>query len=288
MRRSIPAPMDLLVAAAVLTASLLHASWHALVKSSGDQVTALAGMNLVSGAVALALIPFAKPLPLTVFALILGSVVLHAGYKLALARLYVYADLGQAYPLARGLTPIIATILAYLFIGETPGPAIALGVAVVCLGLVLLAFERGGRRLAPAALAAAALVGFTVAAYSVLDAYGIRLVNDWFSFTVWLVSIDSSAFVAYALATRGTSALAAWRGNPVRVAASGLFGVLSFGVFMWALGRAPVGAVSALRETSVIFAALIGTLFLHERADWRRFLAAATVMAGVGVIALAH
>jgi drug/metabolite transporter (DMT)-like permease len=278
--------MDPLVAAAVLAASLLHASWHALIKTSGDRVTALAGMNLVSGCAALALVPFAKPLPLAIYALIAVSVLLHASYKLALARLYRDADLSQAYPLARGVTPIMAAALAFAFVGEKPGAAIAAGIVCVCGGLALLAFERGGRRPAPAALLAAAVVGFTVAAYSVIDAYGIRRVNDWFSFTVWLVALDSGAFVLYAIATRGRAAFAAWRAQPGRVAASGLFGVASFGVFMWALGRAPVGAVSALRETSVIFAALIGTLLLREPTGWQRYAAAAAVTLGVAIIAL--
>jgi 8-oxo-dGTP pyrophosphatase MutT (NUDIX family)/drug/metabolite transporter (DMT)-like permease len=278
--------MDPLVAAAVLTASLLHACWHALVKTSGDQVTALAGMNLVSGCVAIALLPFASPLPALSFAIIVASVGLHVGYKLALARLYKSSDFGQAYPLARGLTPIMAAALAFLVMHEVPSGPLAFGIGLICLGLALLAFERRRQRLSIGALAPAAVVGLTVAAYSVVDAYGIRLSKDWFSFTIWLVSADSLTFVCYALVTRRRLALHAWAAEPGRVIASGLLGVTSFAVFMWALGRAPVGAVSALRETSVLFAALIGAIVLKESASWTRYAAALVVMSGISVIGL--
>jgi drug/metabolite transporter (DMT)-like permease len=278
--------MDPLVVVAILGASLLHASWHALVKSTGDRVLALAGMNTVSAAAAFALLPLAQPLAMSVYGVIGGSVLLHVGYKLALARLYDRADLGQAYPLARGLTPLMAALLGFAALGEAPGASGAIGIGLVCVGLMLLAFE-GGRRLSKGAFALAAGAGLAVAGYSVVDAYGIRLAGDWLSFTIWLVLLDGSAFVLYALATRRGAALRTWAAAPGRTLASGALGVISFGVFMWALGRAPVGAVSALRETSVLFAALIGTLFLGEPASLKRYAAAAAVAVGVGIIAQA-
>lgn len=130
--------MDPLVVAAMLAASLLHASWHALVKASDDRVVALAGMNLVSGACALALLPLAGGLPAAAWAVIAGSVLLHAGYKIALARLYLLADLGQAYPLARGFTPILAAALAFALLGEVPGAAALAGLTLISAGIALL------------------------------------------------------------------------------------------------------------------------------------------------------
>lgn len=279
--------MDPIVAAALLAASLLHASWHALVKSSGDRVVALAGMNLVSGAVALALLPEAAMLPNIAFVVIACSVILHGAYKIALARLYVQADLGQAYPLARGLTPIMATLFAFLVLGESPRPMAVTGIALICLGIVALARERR-QAIALRAFAAAAVVGTTVAAYSVLDAYGVRLTADWFSFTIWLVALDSACFSAYAVVTRGPRALRTWARGWRRVLVSGGLGVASFGVFMWALARAAVGPVCALRETSVLFAAVIGAFFLKEAAPPLRYAAATAVMAGIGVISVAR
>ncbi len=280
--------MDPLVAAAVLAASLLHASWHALVKSTGDRVIALAGINVVSTCAALALLPFAKPLPVLAYVVVFASSLVHVGYKIALAKLYDRAELGQAYPLARGFAPVMAALLAYVALGDVPTASAAAGIALICFGLMLLALESDGHRASPATLLAAGCAGFAVAAYSVIDAYGIRLAGDWFSFTVCLVVVDGAMFVGYALATRGADAPRFWRKNISRTLASGLLGTVSFAVFMWALGRAPVGAVAALRETSVLFAAIIGAVVLRERATWKRFAAAILVIAGVVVIAFAR
>ena len=278
--------MDPVVIAAMLAASLLHASWHALVKSSGDRIVALAGMNLVSGATAVVLLPAAGMLPPLAYAVIAGSVSLHVAYKIALARLYKHADLGQAYPLARGITPVLAAVLASVVLGERPGSLALAGLTLVSAGILCLAFEKREGRLPLAAAGAAFITGATVAAYSVVDAYGVRMVGDWFPFTAWLIAADSLSFVAYTMATRGTAALRSWRAGWQRVLVSGGLGIASFGVFMWALGVAPVGPVTALRETSVLFAALIGTIVLRERAGPLRYAAAVAVTAGIGVIAL--
>ncbi len=270
----------------VLGASLLHATWHALVKSSGDRVVALAGMNLVSGAVALAALPFVRLPTATAMLVIAASVLLHAAYKIALAQLYSRADLSQGYPLARGLTPLIAAALGFTFLAERPNGATLGGVLAISAGVAALVFERGVRRMSLAGLYAAVAVGAAVAAYSVLDAYGVRVNGDWLGFTAWLVACDSVAFVAYALLTRN-GAGAAWRTAWVRTLVSGILGVLSFGVFMWALGRAQVGAVSALRETSILFSALIGAFWLKEPMSGVRYLAAALVAGGMAAISLA-
>lgn len=281
--------MGISVIGAVLAASLLHASWHALVKSTADRLTALAGMNLFSAAIALACTPFVHLPPRMIFLIIGASVVLHGGYKVGLAALYGRADLGQAYPLARGLTPIMATILGLAGLGEWPKPSILAGICLVSAGLFALTRETVAERITGRTLLVAALTGLCVAAYSVLDAYAIRLNGDWLGFTVWLVLCDSGLFVVYTLATRGPSpVLASWRTGWAGVVVSGTFGVISFSVFLWALGRAPVGPVTALRETSVLFAAILGAAVLKETATWLRYAAAVSVMAGVVTIAVFH
>ncbi len=280
--------MDPLVIAAMLAASLLHATWHAMVKSSGDQVVALAGMNIVSGSIAIALLPVAGFISAPALAVVLGSVLLHVGYKIALARLYTFADLGQAYPLARGLTPLIAAALAFAFLDEMPAPSALAGLGFVSIGVLALGFERQERSVPIPTLAAAIAASTMVAAYSVVDAFGVRLAGDWFAFTAWLIAADSCVFVGYAVVTRGKPVVQAWRAGWQRVIVSGGLGTASFGVFMWALGQAPVGPVSALRETSVVFAALLGTFVLGERGGAVRYAGVLTVMAGVGAIAMAR
>ena len=276
--------MEAAVAAAVFGASLLHATWHALVKSSGDRVIALAGMNLVSGAAALALLPFVGPPTAEAAMVIAFSVLLHGAYKLALAQLYSRADLSQGYPLARGLTPIMATLLGAAFLAELPEGQRLAGIVTVSAGIAALLFERGARPVSGAGFASALAVGATVAAYSVLDAYGVRVNGEWLGFTAWLIACDSALFVLYALLSRGGAAMRTWREHWPRTLASGSLGLASFGVFMWALGRAQVGPVTALRETSIVFAAIIGAVFLRESVARMRYLAAAIVMAGTVLI----
>lgn len=280
--------MDPGVAAAVLAASLLHASWHALVKSSGDRVVALAGMSVVSGAVALGVIPFVRLPTALAAAVIAGSVLLHGGYKLALAHLYARADLSQAYPVARGLTPVIATGFGLFFLGEFPASMGLLGIIAIAAGVAGLMLERRAERMRLSTLGAAVAAGTAVAAYSVLDAYGVRVNGDWLGFTAWLVACDSAAFSAYAVATRGSAARRIWRREWGRTLVSGLLGIAAFGVFMWALGRAQVGPVTALRETSVIFAAILGAMLLKERMSAVRWMCAAAVMAGAVAISLSR
>lgn len=277
--------MDPAVAAAVLAAALLHASWQALVKSSGDGVVALAGMNLVSGTVALALLPFLR-LPTPAAALVIAlSLALHSGYKIALAQLYARADLSVGYPLARGMTPVFATALGLLFLGETPRGATLIGVLAISAGIAGLVFERGLRTLSAASLLAAVAVGLSVAAYSALDAYGVRINGDWLGFTAWLVVADSALFLSYALATRREKALLQWRQAWGRTLTSGALGLASYCVFMWALSRAQVGAVAALRETSIVFAAIVATLVLKERMTRARAVSIILVAGGAAAIA---
>jgi drug/metabolite transporter (DMT)-like permease len=280
--------VDVIVAAAVLAAALLHATWHALVKSSGDRVIALAGMNLVSGFAALLLMPFVA-LPTALAAGVIAvSVLLHGAYKIALAQLYSRSDLGQGYTLARGFTPIIATAFSFLLISELPNVISLAGILVLACGIGALVLEGGTRDIHLRTVMAALAVGTSVAAYSVLDAYGVRLNSDWLSFTVWLVACDSGAFVIYAAATRRSRAFQAWRLQWSRTLVSGVLGIVSFGVFLWALSRAQVGMVTALRETSVLFAAVIAALFLKERMTAIRWLAAGMVGAGIAAMSIAR
>ncbi len=276
---------DPLTVILMLVAGLLHASWHALIKSNARQISSLAGMGVVAGVACACALPFVAFPPAAVWVVIAASVVLHAGYKLALARAYSIADLSQAFPVARGLVPLFATIIAFWLLGEWPRPVQLAGVGIVSAGLLWLAFDamRGGidRRL----FAAAAAAGLTVAGYTALDAYGTRLAGDWVSFTVWLVVADCSAFLVIARLVQGPELWAQIRVARVTAIMSGILGLASFTIFLWALSRAPVGVVAALRESSVLFAALIGMVVLRERGSPGRIVAAATIMVGLIVIA---
>ena len=257
-----------------------------MVKSGSNAIAALAGMGLVAASVSAIALPF-LPIPSgPVWIVIVCALFLHAGYKLALARSYALGDLGQAFPLARGFAPLFATAIAFVLLGEIPTIGQLIGIAVVSAGVIWLAVDsiRGDidRRIFLATLAA----GLTVAGYSTLDAYGARLAGTWASFTAWLIVIDSGCFLLLAYIMQGQKLwdeLWLYRGRTVM---SGLLGFLSFSTFLWALSRSPVGGVSALRESSVLFATTIGMVFLGERCSAHRIGAAALIVIGLATIAV--
>jgi drug/metabolite transporter (DMT)-like permease len=277
--------LDTLTIVLMLFAGLLHASWHSLVKYGGDQILVLAGMGLVAAAVAACALPFLAVPPAPVWGVICGSVLLHVGYKLSLARSYSLGDLGQAYPLARGLVPLFSTAIAFLLLRQFPSSGQIIGIATISLGLIWLATHsiRGGvdRRIFLAALVA----GLTVAGYSVVDAYGTRLAGDWAAFAAWLIVVDGVCFAVLIYLLKGQRLWRELWQYRARMFVSGLLGITSFCVFLWALSRSPVGAVSALRESSVLFATLIGVTIHGERWSLHRMLAASLIVVGLITIA---
>ncbi len=277
--------MSIPVFSIIIAAALLHSSWHAMIKKAPDGIIGLAGMNVVSTGAALLFLPFVAPPQGLVWAVLAGSVVLHNLYKLGLARLYAVGELSRSFPMARGMSPLAATLLAAVFLGELPSPAHLGGIVIICAGLFLLA---AGKTVRPGVktFLLAALVGLSVAAYSVVDGYGVRRSVDWSSFTVWLVVLDGGCFVLLSRRLVGAGLWWALREKWVVTLVSGAFGLVSFCVFLWALGRAPVGIVTALREISVLFASLIGVVFLKECFSLLRLTGAALVTIGVGSLAL--
>lgn len=273
--------IDSFTIALMLSAALLHAAWHALIKSAASGIAALAGMGLVATMVAACILPFVPVPPAAVWVVIAGSVCLHCGYKLALARSYQLGDLGQAFPLARGFVPLSAAALAFIFMDELPRTGQVVGIVVVSFGLIWLSADSIRKGIDHRLFATAIVAGMTVAGYAVVDAYGTRLNGDWLSFTSWLVLVDSGSFFLLILAFQGRRLPnQLWR-DWGRTLASGLLGVGSFGVFLWALSRSAVGLVSALRESSILFAAIIGMLWFGESRSAHRVSAGTVIFLGI-------
>lgn len=273
--------LDTTTVALMLCAGLLHASWHSLLRYGSDQIVVLTGMGLVAGAMAGCAIPFlTMPAP-SVWPVIGISTLLHVGYKFALARSYMLGELGYAYPVGRGFVPIASTAIAFVLLGEMPRLGQILGICVVCTGLVLLAAAsiRGhfDRRL----LLPAFVTGLTVATYSALDAYGTRLSGNWLSYTAWLIIVDALSFALLISWMKGARLWGELHRDGLRVVVSGGPGLASFLVLLWALSRSPVGAVSALRECSVLFATMIGMTLHGERRSIVKVVAAGLIAAGL-------
>lgn len=276
---------ELLITAVVLGAAFMHATWNALVKTGADRVATLALIStvwLVAGGAAAAVLPLPAAAS---WPNILLSTALHYGYVLGLLWMYREGDLSHVYPIARGSAPLALALLSPLVAGEALSGAEWLGVGVVSLGIVSLAFERGPPWAQGAGPVAGALfTAATITAYTLTDGLGVRISGTAPGYAAWLFCLQGVPwlFVLARLRLRAPERV------PLRALGPGLLaGVLSMAAYtlvLWALSLAPVAPIAALRETGVIFAALIGALRLGEPFGRRRIAAAVLVAAGVALL----
>ena len=275
--------------AAVLGAALLHALWNSLVKSADDKALASARVCLWCGGVAFAA-AWALPTPdRASAAFILASAIVHIVYFALVGRLYRTADLSVAYPLMRGLAPLVATLLAGAALREIPPPlalagVVALVAGVATMGLSGLAHGRVDR----AAIGAALANSVVIAVYSVIDGEGARLAGPTalhaFAYNAWADSLTAALYAPLLLAFRGAGAARSLTRDSLRSAAGGAAAFAGYAIVVWAMTQTEIGAVAALRESSIVFAALIGVVFLGE--PFRRARGAAALLILAGVVAL--
>jgi drug/metabolite transporter (DMT)-like permease len=280
--------LPLSVTLAVLAAAVTHATWNAIAHGIKDQVLAFGLIGAGGIAVAVPLVVL-SPFPLgACWPYLLASVFIHVFYNLLLMRAYRYGDFGQVYPLARGTSPLVVTVLAAVFAAERPSVFQVSGVLVISSGLAVLVLA--GRRsvagsgLSRAALLAAGGTGLTIAAYTTVDGLGVRLSGSSTGYIGWLMLLQSLCVPAWALVRRRDAV----RGSAARVLLAGVLAgalsVLAYGLVLWAQTRGALAPIAALRETSVIFGAVIGTLVFRE--PFGRWRIAATVLVVLGVLLL--
>ena len=281
-----PGEITLPVTLAVLGAGLLHALWNALLKSAaGEPLLDTALIVAGSGVVALVLLPFVTPPARAAWPFMALSAVIHFAYYVTLAGAYRRGDLSFAYPLMRGVAPLIVTVLGVVFLGEHPTASTLAGIALISLGILVIAWYAGGRHTAAAAGWALANA-FIIALYTLVDGAGTRASGSAAGYVCWLIFLEGLPYLAWIYATRGQPALDYMRPRWRRGIAGGAASLAAYGIALWAMTRAPVAVVAALREVSVLFAAAIGALVLKEGFGWRRMAGAAAVVAGVAALRL--
>jgi drug/metabolite transporter (DMT)-like permease len=267
------------VTLAVLGAALLHAAWNALIKSGREPLLDTALIALAGTVVALPLLVLVSPPDPAAWPYLAASVAVHLAYYTALAGAYRAGDLSHGYPIMRGTAPLLVAAASVLWFRESLSPMAWLGVLLISGGVLLLGLVGGGA--SRNATAWALLNALVIALYTLADGTGVRVAGSAVGYVVWLNLFLGLPF--------GLAVLAIRRGEFVRHAARhwrrGLAGAvlsgLSYGIALWAMTRAPVAVVAALRETSVIFAALIGAWFLGEGHLRARITGAAVVLAGL-------
>lgn len=276
--------MSAVALAIVLFSAFLHASWNALVKAAGDRALTLAAVSCAHALAGVGLIVLSDPPASASWPSIAVSTAIHYGYYALLFHAYRLGDLSQVYPISRGMAPTLVAVGAVLIIGETLAPRAWAGLVLVTTGIGLLALGQGAGGANRKAIGVAAVLGLAIAAYSVADGIGVRASGSPTGYMGWLFALESPVTLAILWYRRR-------RGQPFdgRVFATGLvggvFAVTAYGLVLFVNTIAPIGSVSAVRESSVVIAALIGVIVFRER-PWRLRIAAAVVVAG-GVALLA-
>ena len=275
--------------AAVLVAALAHASWNALLKNSADRVLMLSAIRLVglvAGIVAAAIapLPSRESLPY-----LIGAAAIHYVYFALMIRSYRVGEMNQVYPIARGTAPLFVLLAGAWLAGEQFSELAVLAVGLVSAAILLLASgtTSSAKPRNRKAIVLAICTGISIAGYSLLSGQGIRKSGSLLGYIAWLEISTGVGMVCFA-ATRNRQVLAEFAAMHWRSSlAAGILSVCGYAVALFAMSVAPIATVVALRETSVVFAACIGALFLGESFGGRRIAASIVVMAGLVLLAVA-
>jgi drug/metabolite transporter (DMT)-like permease len=266
----------------VLFAALLHALWNAAVKHSVNLKMPPTSIFIGAGIVSAFIVPWATFPAAAGWPYLLGSVAAHGAYSIMLGRAYRAGDFSQSYPLMRGLPPLLTVGLVALATGEMLPVGQQMAMLVLCLGILSLVFESGLRAgVNRAATGWALLVALTIAVYTTLDGLGVRLGGDALGYVTWLCFLEGVLLAGLVLVRQGPATLIAIGRNWKLTLLGGATTLLAYGLVIWAMMRAPIALVAAARETSVVFAALLGVVAFKERLGPARMVAIGMVMAGL-------
>lgn len=271
--------------AAVLVAAIAHASWNAMVKKSGDRLLMLASIRAV-GLTAGIVVAIVVPLPsVQSLMFLLGAAAIHYAYYALMLNSYRVGDMSQVYPIARGIAPLLVVFLGTYLAGETIGTLSTIAVGVLSLGIFWLAFS--GKAISRHALLFAIGTGIAIAGYSFLSGLGIRKSGSALGYIAWLEIATGVGMTSVAYFRRRNIVAEFIRTNWHSGLIAGLLSVTGYAIALWAMTMAAMAPVVALRETSVVFAALIGSVFLGEGFAARRVAASIAVALGVVLLGIA-
>jgi drug/metabolite transporter (DMT)-like permease len=271
----------------VLCAALVHATWNALVKADGDRLSLIKLMSGTQIGMSLCLIPFVSAPAADCWPFLLASSVLNTGYMLMLNRAYQSGDLSLVYPFARGVVPLFVALVSVMALGENLTYANQAAVVIIGLGITSLALAQRPTSfidLRPVVFAVG--TGAFIAGYTIVDGLGARLAGSAHGYMVWLSLMTSIAIVACAHWLQRGQQVPIGRATGYGGVAAGLMSYGSAWVVIWALTLAPIALVSALRETGVVFAVVIGVLILKESLSLSRLASIATTLIGTIVLKL--
>ena len=269
----------------VLGAAVLHAAWNVLVKVTADRLVMIAIMMMSQVAVSIFAVPFvALPTPES-WPYIWASAALNTAYCVFLINAYRYGDLSHVYPIARGVAPLIVAVMSVAIVGETLSGQAGLSVVVIALGIMSLTLARGAEGFRePRAMLYAVGTGVFIAGYTVVDGLGARLADSAESYTFWVHLFNGVPIALLALYLRRgqvfVSVRKAWKVGVL----GGIVSLLAYWIVIWAMTQAPMALVSAVRETSMVFAVLFGVFVLKERLDLVRLASTSITVIGTAML----
>jgi drug/metabolite transporter (DMT)-like permease len=278
--------VSLAIVLLVLLAGLIHALWNAMAKGIASQFTSFALMNLGIAVVSWVALPFIGLPRSAAWPFVLASAACHLCYELFLMGSYQRANFSRAYPIARGVAPLLVSIGGLFFANEHLDAKGIVGIFFVVVGVVSLAYVRNSTRLDRAGIYWALATGAAIAVYTVVDGLGVRRSHDTLRYAVVLFALQSTMWLIAVMNRRG------WRLSETRSTISigllaGLMSLVAYTLVLYAQTRAPLGIVSALRETGVVWAAAIGVVFFREGKARAIMLPAVVVVAGIALLSLA-
>lgn len=273
----------------VLVAAVLHAVWNALAHGVGDKLAGFVLINLAYTGCAAVMVCFTPVPNAAAWPFIATSAVLQVVYQTLLLQAYRLGDFGQMYPLARGTSPWLVVLVSTTVLGQSLPAGELIGVVVISLGLIGLAFADGmpGRQQAPALMAAVG-TGVMIASYTVVDGTGVRHSSTVAGYIAWMFLCQGPLLPLIAWGLRGRSLIGRLRPVWVRGSVGGVLSLVAYGLVVWAQARGNLATIAALRETSIVIAALIGAVVFRERLGALRLTTSGVVLTGIAVLELAH
>lgn len=269
----------------VLLAAALNACWNAIIKVSGDRLSVMGAVTLTGSAISLFALPFVDLPDRAAWPYLALTIGLHTAYHFLLPAAYRHGPMGQIYPLTRGSAPLLVAAASAAFAGEFLTIVPLMGVVLLSAGVMSLALDRSDGFLRnPKAVLWALMTGMSIASYTVVDGIGARQAGSIFGFAVILTLGDGLLTWAILAFARPNSVVRVFRQNIIACSVGGTMQVAAYWIAVYALANAPMGMVSALRETSVLFGALISTFVLQEGLGVWRFFSAALVVAGAMLV----
>jgi len=270
--------------AIVLMAALAHAIWNGLVKNSEDKLLSLTFVRFIGLILGLIVIATQPRMDMSILPYVLLASSIHFIYFYCLINTYKLGDFSQVYPISRGLAPMLVLFAGVFFVKDNLTSWQIMGTLLICVGLIYLATSKQTIAIAPLIFAVA--TAFCIASYTLVSGVGVRLSESFLVYAGWLEVVTGAGVLAFSFIRRGKETVAYGIRNWKHGSLTGILSIGGYSAALWAMTKIPISSVAALRETSIIFAALIGGYVLREKLAFGRVLASGIVVTGIACLIL--